>query len=48
MSKVKFYTINPNGTETLECVKEMSQKEQDSFINYLDDHYPKMRTDDLR
>lgn len=48
MSKVKFYKINPDGTRTLECEKEMSQEEQDGFINYLDDNYKKMRTDDLK
>jgi len=48
MSKVRFWTVNPDGSETLDCVKEISQQEQDSFINYLDDHYPKMRKDDLK
>lgn len=48
MSKVKFYTINPDGSKSLDCVKEVSQQEQDSFINYLDDNYKKIRTDDLK
>jgi len=48
MSKVKFWTINPDGSKTLDCEREISQQEQDAFIHYLDDHYPKMRKDDLR
>ncbi len=47
MTKVKFY-ITTNGVKTLQAEREMSQREQDSLIHYLDDHYKKMRVDDLK
>lgn len=47
MSKVKFSITHLDGTKEV-SEKEMSQQEQDAFINYLDDHYKSMRTDDLR
>lgn len=47
MSKVKIYRTK-NGVKSLVKEVEMSQQQQDSFINYLDDHHKKARVDDLR
>ena len=47
MSKVKVTIISKDGTKK-EKIIEMPQVQQDAFIHYLDDHYPKMRTDDLK
>lgn len=48
LSKVKFTITGKDGVKRLIKEVEMSDKEQKSFVHYLDDHYKKARVDDLK